>query len=329
MEMMMRDLLAEEGLLFLGSRLKRLGERMQADVARIVEAVGLPIQPAHYPLLAVLDRRASLTVGELATLVGLSQPAVTRGLTRLAELGLVSTARASGDARQRAIALTRAGEALMQRSKSHVWPAVEAAVAELCGEAERPLLRQIGMLEHGLASGPLDVRAHEGAAAGLTIRHWEPALGRDFHDINAEWIASMFTLEATDREVLENPEERIIAPGGDILFVEAEGLGIVGACALQKTGERQYELTKMGVRESARGRKAGEFLLRAVLRRARELNAETLYLLTSSTCAAAIHLYEKLGFEHDPEIMAQFGARYCRCNVAMRYVRNDNHSQIA
>jgi N-acetylglutamate synthase-like GNAT family acetyltransferase len=165
----------------------------------------------------------------------------------------------------------------------------------------------------------------------LRIRDWEPALAGDFHDINAEWIASMFTLEPTDREVLENPAERIIAPGGAILFVEADGLGVVGACALQKTDERQYELTKMGVRESARGQQAGAFLLRAMIARAAEMDAETLYLLTSSQCEAAIHLYEKHGFVHDAEIKARFGARYQRCNVAMRYVtaESDNHSQIA
>lgn len=36
-------------------------------------------------------------------------------------------------------------------------------------------------------------------------------------------------------------------------------------------------------------------------------------------CAAAIHLYEKLGFVHDAEIMRLFGARYERCDVAMSY----------
>jgi len=129
----------------------------------------------------------------------------------------------------------------------------------------------------------------------------------------------MFTLEPTDREVLENPRERIVEPGGAILFVEAGGLGIVGACALQKTGPGAFELTKMGVRESARGLKAGEFLLAGVLDRARDLGAEKLYLLTNRKCAAAIHLYEKLGFAHDAGIMQEFGARYARCDVAMRY----------
>ena len=154
---------------------------------------------------------------------------------------------------------------------------------------------------------------------GLTIRPFADDLAPAFHDINAEWIEAMFRLEATDREVLENPRTRISDPGGDILFVEAVGLGIVGTCALQKIGERQLELTKMGVLDSARGRKAGEFLLAATIRRAQELGADNLYLLTNAICAPAIHFYEKLGFEHDAATMRDFGARYQRCDVAMRY----------
>lgn len=155
--------------------------------------------------------------------------------------------------------------------------------------------------------------------AGLCIREFDDTLAAAFHDINAAWISAMFTLEPTDRDVLENPRERIIAPGGDILFVEADGVGVIGTCALQRTGERRFELTKMGVTEAARGRKAGEFLLRAILRRASELDAATLYLLTNSACAPAIHLYEKLGFVHDAAILRDYGARYARCDVAMLY----------
>jgi len=153
----------------------------------------------------------------------------------------------------------------------------------------------------------------------LTIHEFSDALASHFRDINAEWIEAMFRLEATDRDVLDNPRAKIIEPGGIILFVEATGLGIVGTCALQKTGATSYELTKMGVRESARGMKVGEFLLAAVIARAQSLGAEPLYLLTNGKCEPAIHLYGKLGFQHDADIMARYGARYERCDVAMRY----------
>jgi hypothetical protein len=49
------------------------------------------------------------------------------------------------------------------------------------------------------------------------------------------------------------------------------------------------------------------------------MDIETLYLLTNSKCVAAIKLYEKLGFQHDAQIMKAYGAAYARCNVAMRH----------
>ena len=156
--------------------------------------------------------------------------------------------------------------------------------------------------------------------SGLRIVEYSDALASHFHDINAEWISAMFQLEATDREVLQHPRANIIDAGGVILFVATPADGIVGTCALQKTGAHSYELTKMGVRETARGMQAGQFLLTAVIERALALRADPLYLLSNARCAAAVHLYEKAGFVHDAAIMARYGARYARCDVAMRYV---------
>ncbi|MGB7654569.1 MAG: GNAT family N-acetyltransferase [Novosphingobium sp.] len=155
--------------------------------------------------------------------------------------------------------------------------------------------------------------------AALTLREWEPTLAPHFHGINVEWIEAMFALEEADRVVLENPQAKIIDPGGAILFVEAPGLGIIGTCALKPDGTGAFELTKMGVREAARGLKAGEFLLEKVIERAQTMGIAELYLLTNTKCAAAIHLYEKLGFVHDAGVMARHGGAYGRCDVAMLF----------
>jgi N-acetylglutamate synthase-like GNAT family acetyltransferase/DNA-binding MarR family transcriptional regulator len=321
MELAMPDVLADMGPIFLGSRLKRLAERMQAGAARVLADAGVPVQPGHMPLLTALDR-GPLTIGQLADSVGSSQPGVSRGVGQLVALNMVALAR-DADLRQRTASLTPAGAAAMARTKLLIWPRVEAAVNEMCAGLSGPLLDQIAGIEAALATRPLDARV---AAAGrdvLTIRDYHDDLAADFHDINAEWIGAMFQLEQTDRDVLENPREHIVDPGGAILFVEAPGLGVIGTCALQKTGENSFELTKMGVRESARGLKAGEFLLAAVIERARLMGVGELYLLTNALCAPAIHLYEKLGFRHDAGIMARYGARYERCNVAMLYPAPD------
>ena len=157
------------------------------------------------------------------------------------------------------------------------------------------------------------------AFPALRIVQFRDDLAQAFHDINAQWIDAMFVMEATDRKVLENPRTTIIDRDGVILFVEAKDIGIVGAVALMKTSDGVYELTKMGVLESARGRKAGEFLLAACIDRARSMNMTRLYLLTNHICAPAIHLYEKAGFRHSAEIMEKYGKSYARCDVAMAF----------
>lgn len=315
----MRDVLADMGPAFLGSRLKRLAERMQAGALHAVAEAGLPLQSAHMGVLAAL-RSGPMTIGQLAEAIGVSQPGVTRSVGQMAKLGIVAPVRGA-DQRQRVVALTEAGRAAAEIAAKDLWPRIGMAASEVIADLPAPFLAQIAAIERALDAASIAERAARARPAGLALREFDDSLAADFHDINAQWIAAMFALEPTDRDVLENPRARIIEPGGTILFVEAPGLGIVGTCALQKTGPAHFELTKMGVRESARGLKAGEFLLAAMIERAHAMGAETLYLLTNRKCAAAIHLYEKLGFVHDQAIMNTYGARYQRCNVAMRHVR--------
>ena len=313
------DVLSEQEHLFLGSRLKRLAERMQTDVVKVAERASLEIQPSQYPLLVTLERQGAQTIGALSEALDFSQPTVTRAVARLVEMGLVQVDRIHRDQRHKTVSLTEAGRAAMERSKLLVFPRVEAAVKELTRDLTGSLLEQVGALERRLAERPLDQRALALPEAGLRIVEFSDALAPAFRDINAEWISSMYDLEQTDLQVLNNPRGEIIDRGGDILFVEAAGLGVVGVCALQKTGPTSFELTKMGVLERARGAKAGEFLLRAVIARSQALDADPLYLLSNRKSEAAIHLYEKLGFVHDEGIMTTYGARYARCDVAMLY----------
>ncbi len=156
-------------------------------------------------------------------------------------------------------------------------------------------------------------------SSNLQIIKYRSELAPLFKEINQQWISSMFQMEPKDERVLDNPQSAILDGGGLILFVELTGVGIVGTCALLKTGQDEYELTKMGVLESARGQNAGKFLLQAIIEKAKALGSERLYLLTNKACASAIHLYETHGFEHSEQIMRQFGGEYSRCDVAMIY----------
>lgn len=321
---MARDVLAEMGYLALGSRLKRLAERVQADATRAFSDRGIPVQATHFPLLAALTTYGPLSVTEAVEAVGISQPAVTRIHNSLQKLGLTRTVPVKGDNRQKQIRLTPKGEALVEDMKHNIWPHVRRAAQALCEGPDTDILSLITRLEEGLQARPIHVRIQDEIAAAsglpaLRLVEYDDRLAPEFDAITREWVTDMFKLEENDIRIIENPKEMILDRGGEILFVEAGNLGIVGTCALMPVEGSSFELTKMGVRASARGLKAGEFLLARVLERARQLPIGELFLLTNKKCAAAIHLYEKAGFVHDSDIMERFGKRYARCDVAMSY----------
>lgn len=161
------DTIEALGLLTLGSRLKRLGERLQAEVQPILNHLNPSVAASHHPLLAALDRHAALTVGKLAGTLGVSQPGVTRAVGQLTEMGLVQVAMAEVDGRRRLVSLSPAGRKLVAAAKRKAWPQVERATADLCDGFGDELLRHLASIEDRLTLEPLTARAkrtrHDGS----------------------------------------------------------------------------------------------------------------------------------------------------------------------
>jgi N-acetylglutamate synthase-like GNAT family acetyltransferase len=162
----------------------------------------------------------------------------------------------------------------------------------------------------------------------LQFLSFSAPLAEHFRTINEQWISEMFQMEQLDKDILQYPQQRVIEPGGSIWFAQHASLGVIGTCALVKKDEGVYELTKMGVLKQARALKAGERLLKHVLAECEKIPMQCLFLLTNVKCAAAIHLYEKNNFVHDPNIMTRYGAAYERCNVAMRYLNLPSQTKM-
>jgi DNA-binding MarR family transcriptional regulator len=156
---MIEDVVKELGYLTLGTRLKRLGERLQAQTQIVLEHADVAIPASHFPLLAALERLGAMNVGELTEAVGMSQPGVTRLLDKLEAEGLVRSTQLADDRRVRTIALTKSGRQLISRSQRTVWPTIEAAVADACAGPAQPLLAALAALEEALAAVPLSNRA--------------------------------------------------------------------------------------------------------------------------------------------------------------------------
>jgi len=156
---MVEDFVRATGYLSLGSRFRRIGERLQGDVNRLLEAEGIEVPAPFFPALTAIQRAGSLTVGGLAEAMGVTQPGVTRSLAQMEKMGLVKSARGATDQRQRTITLTGKGDELVTRTHRDLWPRVRQAVADLCAGLEGPLLGQLDRMEDELRRLPLDRRA--------------------------------------------------------------------------------------------------------------------------------------------------------------------------
>jgi DNA-binding MarR family transcriptional regulator len=158
----MKDVVRMLGHLALGTRLKRLGDRLQAQTQVILDDAGVPVPASHLPALMALNERGALTIGDLSRALGVTQPGVTRMTATLEALGLVRSGAAEDDGRARVVALTTAGRQLLVRLRRRTFPVVEAAVREACDDDSGRFLAQLASLEDALEETPLAARAGRG-----------------------------------------------------------------------------------------------------------------------------------------------------------------------
>jgi N-acetylglutamate synthase-like GNAT family acetyltransferase len=151
-----------------------------------------------------------------------------------------------------------------------------------------------------------------GAPGKVRIVAFEPRHAVDFRRLNLAWIESYFAVEEQDRRVLGDPQQAIVAPGGDIVVAEAGG-EVVGVGALQFIEPGYYEIAKMAVDPAWQGRGVGRMLLARLIDRARELGAKRLLILTNTKLGPALHLYRAFGFQ---EIPIPADQHYVRVDIA-------------
>lgn len=148
----------------------------------------------------------------------------------------------------------------------------------------------------------------------VSILVYQPEHQPWFEKLNRAWIEQYFWMEPIDFEVLQHPDEYIIAKGGHILMAALDK-EIAGTVALKYVSPGVYEFTKMAVEEKFRGLKVGQALADAAIEKARQLGAYKIILYSSSKLTTALALYRKIGFRDVP-----VDGPYKRSDVKMELV---------
>jgi len=127
------------------------------------------------------------------------------------------------------------------------------------------------------------------------IISYHPAFKQAFYDLNIAWLEEYFTVEPVHLTVLQNPESSILADGGEIFFAVHNDVA-VGTVAMKSYGNGRYELTKLGVADTAQGTGIGRTLCQYIINSFIQKKGRLLFLETHTILKPAMTLYEKLGF---------------------------------
>ncbi len=146
----------------------------------------------------------------------------------------------------------------------------------------------------------------------MEIVEFRPEHAAAFKALNEAWIGKYFTLEPKDREVLGDPQGKILAPGGRIFMALKDGEA-VGCAALLKMPDGGSEVAKMTVSEGMRGSGLGRLLMQRCIDAGADDGVPRLYLETNSGLAPALGLYRAMGFKD----LAPTDTPYVRADVFM------------
>jgi putative acetyltransferase len=120
-----------------------------------------------------------------------------------------------------------------------------------------------------------------------------------FYALNRAWLDEHELYEAVDEEQLSDPVGTILDIGGAI-FVALDGARVIGTAAVIPRRPGEMELAKLTVDVSARGQGVARRLTDVCLVHARYAGVRRLVLVSNSRLAAALRLYESVGFVHRP-----------------------------
>jgi DNA-binding MarR family transcriptional regulator/N-acetylglutamate synthase-like GNAT family acetyltransferase len=309
------------GKMAIGSRLRRLSERLTDQAAAVYHLYEIDFQPKWFPVFYMLSQRDGMTITEIAGEIGHSHPSVSKIVSEMRKAGLIEGRKDDSDGRRNRVALSAKGEEMREKVKEQ-YQDVEQASLKLLSEANHNLWKAMEEWEYLLDQKSLLRRVEEARkereSRDVRVIDYTPAYRDAFRELNEEWIRTYFKLEPSDLKVLHHPEEYILNPGGHILVAIDKTGEALGVCALIpiKDGPYKYELAKMAVSPDTRGRGVGHLLGKAALGWARQHGAEKVYLESNTVLAPAIRLYEKLGFQK----ITGYPSPYERCNIQMECI---------
>jgi DNA-binding MarR family transcriptional regulator len=303
MELPISDIVAKNPHLFLGSRLKRLAEQMQADANAFTQRLGLEFPAGWLSVLATLEEAGPQTVSALAAALGISQPSMTKALGKLSEARLIRLSKGETDRRQSVVELTAEGHAALSVGREYIWPLVDAAVQDLTDDLTGSFVRQLDEIERRMNARSLSERATAQAAVTLQVVQDAdvPAVVRLLNQAyrstgaDASWAVETPYIDG-DRASEHLLREEIAAKPEGVMLVWKLGNGVLGCVWLEPRTEGEWYLGSLAISLWLQNAKAGRKLLTASEDWVQAKGGRSIRMNVTNVRASLIAWYQRRGY---------------------------------
>lgn len=292
--------ISKTGYLGGATRLRRIGEKLQAEGDKIYSDLGINFKAswfATYHTLVQSDK--PLTMQEITASIDFTHITVKNIVRELEENGYVKIKPNPNDARSKHVSLTLKGKNLLTKLQP-VWKSIALNLRLLLTSGHPNFIGIIGNVEKEMERKPLHRRVlGPSSAEQITICDYRPSLKPYFTELAGSWLEHLpdGKLEKEDVLALEHPDKVYLKTGGFIFFAQNEAQKVLGCVALRRLNEDSFELCNLYVHPEARQQGIATKLIERCINRCRENAVKDLWLQTNNSMPEAHQLCDSLGFK--------------------------------
>lgn len=298
------DLMSDLGALALGSRLKRLSDRMMKSVSEIYRSSGLDFESKWFPLFYLLSKEGEKGIMEIADILHISHPGVIQIAREMEKAGWIVSEKSEEDARKRHLKLTeKAWKNLPQLEE--MWVSFKENNAKIIRSSKQNILLALEELEHFLDTNDFKKQYYttfeEMKENHITIELFEEKYQQQVENMVLSIQNGEFNLGLTAQRQpdLHNLKAFYNDKGNWLWVATNVNDEVVGTIGLERLNDTQSVLRKMFIKNEYRGKTLGlaQKLFEILLQEAKKQNFKEILLDTPLVTHAAHRFYERNGFE--------------------------------
>jgi DNA-binding MarR family transcriptional regulator len=147
------------GQLILGSRLRKLSERLMLEMGNIYKSRNIEFEPGWFHIMYLLSENEKMSITQISEMLQVSHPSVIQVVGVLEKRDIVKISIDSSDKRKRMVELSDNGISLLERIKP-VWNEIDQMMITFLSEGEYSMniLNAITEIEKNLEAKPLSER---------------------------------------------------------------------------------------------------------------------------------------------------------------------------